>query len=1470
MSGGVIAQQTNINSDQYFFVLANGQQINVSTLIATNGYFSTITGDTATISSIISQNISTISLFADTAIISSIQSSTISTINLFADIAIISSIQSSDVSTINLSVSTINNLGLSSFNIANWAQYPAIQDVGSQLQELFVSGLPTGIYEPIYSINNFKDIQAGNLNARQFLCNYLNCNYYGGFINADNGISANTFSGNNAGITAIGCASLDAGNSATNIGVISAYGVNRPPGFNALYAQGGVTLDGGGTIHGITIGTQPVLGVNSIRIDVLPVGIDMASATYVTVDAGGAINLAAGGAVSLAGGSYIELNTANINCIDTTYPGSCVLNVDNIFPSQNGRGNLNNFDLYNCGAPNSFNASNISTNQLSSCNIDTSNINTSNILINTSNNISIGYNSLYDSNNPFLPSSFVSSVTVNNCISNLHIYNTPITSNDINFSNTTLQNINGVDYYVYDALGSNFFSNVFSNSINTVINDPALVNFGTDTAIGYGDFYNQGSVQPLYIQPPYEVAYTGFASIPAGANQRVFVDPSFQGIRVVDIASIYPLYPSTFYSSIYLVDTFLTQNISSCSLTVDISGYDTNNNQFITLGDFQINSSKVITDTIYVNTISAGNIIGSAPTSDWSLYPAVQDVNLANNNIVNTNTITGSNISTNNISSAVIYTTEIYTKYLGQPNPYSNISISVNNGFDMGNNSISNVNKLSCVNLSSLSIVASNISTNSLNVSNISTSVIYTTEIYTQYLGQPNPYSNISISVNNGFDMGNNNISNVNKLSCVNISSLSIVASNISTNSLNVNSISAGNIIGGINQTNINSTIDGLGTLGYISSSQLTSTVRGLGDIYISSAGAGQTAITSSIIGLGTFGYISSSQLTSTVRGLGNIYISSAGAGQTAITSSIIGLGTFGYISSSQLTSTVRGLGDIYISSAGAGQTAITSTIIGLGTFGYISSSQLTSTITGWSGIPANKNLNMGNNNISNVQVLYADVINPNTLSIVNFLGGIGVQNVYAEPVGQVIYINDAVQFQSNAQFNAGIDLSFNNISNVNNIYFTEAIGSEIIIDYIYPNDFVDVKISGPLNLCNNNISNVNTLYYNEISGNQVIANSLTIIDTSDNYTTTFSNYEYGAIFDTNSSQYGFTNSGGTETAVIQVEYAGVGGGFLYVDNTGAFHLSNNVANKVVVDNNLATDYIYSNSNSVVQFTNNSIDLNNNSISNINMLEFNDADDIDFGTIILSNGYFSYTSVLSPSIFLPIASDWWMFVANGDINVNNNSITNISEILVDYINPNNNSSVAITGNGLQVDYLTTYGNHYIEVDSDFDVLGNFSSDSIEPYSSNGINFNQTILSNFTQLVFTSNTDVGGLLITTNSKRAGSLISLSNADFSFANQNIYNGGDYTGTSISTISISTSAITVSNINNVAFPLIQFGIATVNTTVSLSNNYRNSNYSVLLTYSSGASGIISLYGSNIDISSFYVGGSPGYECSWMTIGF
>jgi len=105
---------------------------------------------------------------------------------------------------------------------------------------------------------------------------------------------------------------------ALKTGNISVYGVNRPPGTNALYAEGGVTLDGGGAIHGIAIGTLPVLGVNTQRIDVLPVGIGINAATYVQVAAGGAASVAAGGALSLAGGDYIEANTDDFRVINTS------------------------------------------------------------------------------------------------------------------------------------------------------------------------------------------------------------------------------------------------------------------------------------------------------------------------------------------------------------------------------------------------------------------------------------------------------------------------------------------------------------------------------------------------------------------------------------------------------------------------------------------------------------------------------------------------------------------------------------------------------------------------------------------------------------------------------------------------------------------------------------------------------------------------------------------------------------------------------------------------------------------------------------------------------------------------------------------------------------------------------------------------------------------------------------------------
>ena len=176
--------------------------------------------------------------------------------------------------------------------------------------------------------------------------------------------------------------------------------------------------------------------------------------------------------------------------------------------------------------------------------------------------------------------------------------------------------------------------------------------------------------------------------------------------------------------------------------------------------------------------------------------------------------------------------------------------------------------------------------------------------------------------------------------------------------------------VGSITQSYLTSTTTGLGTIGYISSSQLTSTVAGLTSNISSMIDT--TELTSTIVGLGTFGFISTFGLTyaiaSTAQGLGTfgytstsqllsttvgVYAAITTSINTAVEpgfiSTVAGLGTAGYISSSQLTSTVQGLG-----TGGASQPSITSTITGLGTFGYISSSQLTSTVASFNTLISN------------------------------------------------------------------------------------------------------------------------------------------------------------------------------------------------------------------------------------------------------------------------------------------------------------------------------------------------------------------------------------------------------------------------------------------------------------------------------------------------------------------------------------
>lgn len=179
----------------------------------------------------------------------------------------------------------------SAANVSTWAAFPAIANVN-------MSG---------NSISNANDITSTSL--------YSTSGSFGGTSLIPLTVLNST--GNVAAISADLTQYAQVGN-LTGLGNISVYGANRPVGTNALYANGGVTLTGGGVVHGIEIGTLPVAGIDTQRIDVLPVGIGINAATYIQLAAAGAGSFAAGGALSLAGGNYVEINTDDLRVVNTT------------------------------------------------------------------------------------------------------------------------------------------------------------------------------------------------------------------------------------------------------------------------------------------------------------------------------------------------------------------------------------------------------------------------------------------------------------------------------------------------------------------------------------------------------------------------------------------------------------------------------------------------------------------------------------------------------------------------------------------------------------------------------------------------------------------------------------------------------------------------------------------------------------------------------------------------------------------------------------------------------------------------------------------------------------------------------------------------------------------------------------------------------------------------------------------------
>ena len=218
-----------------------------------------------------------------------------------------------------LTATTIN--GNPNFDASNWWRYPANGNVTATL----LPNLPIPVYRRQYDITDFRDINAGNLTAQ---------------LDGTNPLGTGRVNGFRGGFNLVDCETIDVSND-DETGTVSIYGASKIAGTNALYVEGGTTLTGGGIVHGTTIGALQVGGIDTVRIDVLPAGMLLTSATFITITSLGATAVSGAGTLALAGGDYITYNSDEHRFINTSAGNDFTdILVGNIHPSYNGSANL--------------------------------------------------------------------------------------------------------------------------------------------------------------------------------------------------------------------------------------------------------------------------------------------------------------------------------------------------------------------------------------------------------------------------------------------------------------------------------------------------------------------------------------------------------------------------------------------------------------------------------------------------------------------------------------------------------------------------------------------------------------------------------------------------------------------------------------------------------------------------------------------------------------------------------------------------------------------------------------------------------------------------------------------------------------------------------------------------------------------------------------------------------------------------
>jgi hypothetical protein len=175
-------------------------------------------------------------------------------------------------------------------SVNEWSRQPAVSDVNMNGNRLD-GGVFIGATTPL--LNQ----EAMNIRG--------NAKFGGNFIqytNKNQGVTAWSYIGDSISITN---AISNYSNASTNVELGRKTSATTYPSTTTVY--GGCTIDGG-NLRGCTIGCLPAnTGINANRLDVLPVGVNMTSATYIALLPLGAGSFTCGGALALAAGSYMTL-----------------------------------------------------------------------------------------------------------------------------------------------------------------------------------------------------------------------------------------------------------------------------------------------------------------------------------------------------------------------------------------------------------------------------------------------------------------------------------------------------------------------------------------------------------------------------------------------------------------------------------------------------------------------------------------------------------------------------------------------------------------------------------------------------------------------------------------------------------------------------------------------------------------------------------------------------------------------------------------------------------------------------------------------------------------------------------------------------------------------------------------------------------------------------------------------------------